>query len=186
MRIDTFTGMAFSNLVALAIMIATAATLNARGVHTINTAAQAAEALQPIAGQFAFLLFAFGIIGTGMLAVPVLAGSTAYAIGESRGWKCGLEHQPWEAKGFYSVIAVSMIIGIAIDWSPIDPIKALFWSAVINGVVAVPIMAAMMLVISRQQTMGRFTGHKLLVSLGWCATAIMAAAAVAMFAFWGS
>jgi NRAMP (natural resistance-associated macrophage protein)-like metal ion transporter len=183
MRIDTFVGMAFSNLIALAIMISTAATLHAHGVTDIQTASQAAEALAPVAGPFAFALFAIGIIGTGLLAVPVLAGSSAYAVGESRGWKTGLEHQPWEAIGFYAVIALGTLLGMAIIWSPLDPIKALFWSAVINGVAAVPIMAAMMIVASRHSQMGHFTANLGLKLWGWAATAVMAVAAVAMFAF---
>jgi Mn2+/Fe2+ NRAMP family transporter len=185
MRIDTLAGMAFSNLISLAIIIATAATLNARGTTNIATAAQAAEALRPIAGEFAFFLFALGIIGTGLLAVPVLAGSTAFAVGETRGWKSGLEYKPREAIGFYSVIGIAMLVGMAIHWSSFDPIKALFWSAVINGVVAVPIMAAMMIVVSRRKVMGRFTAGPALLAFGWSATAVMAAAAVAMFATWG-
>ena len=179
--IDTFAGMAVSNLVAIAIMIGTAATLHAAGTTDIATAADAAKALEPVAGHFAFLVFSLGIIGTGLLAVPVLAGSTAYAVAETRGWKNGLEYQPWEAKGFYAVIAAATLIGIAIDWSPIDPIKALFWSAVINGVVAVPIMVAMMIVASRHAAMGRFTASRGLMIFGWAATIVMAVAAVAMF-----
>jgi len=178
--LDTFTGMAVSNLVALAIMIGTAATLHAAGKTDIATAADAASALKPVAGQFAFLLFSLGIIGTGLLAIPVLAGSTAYAIGEARGWKVGLEHKPREARGFYAVIAISTLLGIGIDWSPIDPIKALFWSAVINGVVAVPIMAVMMIVVTRKSAMGDYTASLPLQFFGWTATAVMAAAAVAM------
>jgi NRAMP (natural resistance-associated macrophage protein)-like metal ion transporter len=177
---DTFAGMAVSNLVALAIMIGTAATLHASGKTDIQSAADAASALKPVAGQFAFLLFSLGIIGTGMLAIPVLAGSTAYAIGESRGWKTGLESKPLEAKGFYAVIAISTLLGIGIDWSPLDPIKALFWSAVINGVVAVPIMAVMMIVVSRRSIMGDYTARLPLLIFGWIATAVMAAAALAM------
>jgi NRAMP (natural resistance-associated macrophage protein)-like metal ion transporter len=180
MRLDTFAGMAVSNLVALAIMIGTAATLHASGTLRIDTAADAARALQPVAGKFAFLLFSLGIIGTGLLAVPVLAGSAAYAVGESRGWKCGLEHKPWEAVGFYTVIGLATLLGIAIDWSPLDPIKALFWSAVINGVVAVPIMVVMMMIVSRHIDMGRFAATPWLKGLGWAATAVMAAAAVPM------
>ncbi len=180
MRLDTFAGMAVSNLVALAIMIGTAATLHASGKMRIDTAADAARALQPVAGHFAFLLFSLGIIGTGLLAVPVLAGSAAYAVGESRGWRCGLGHKPWEAIGFYTVIGVATLLGIGIDWSPLDPIKALFWSAVINGVVAVPIMAVMMVIISRHAEMGQFTATPWLKFFGWTATLVMAAAAVAM------
>jgi len=180
MRIDTFAGMAVSNIVALCIMIGTAATLNAAGHSGIGTAADAAKALEPVAGRFAFLLFALGIIGTGLLAVPVLAGSAAYAIGESRGWKCGLEHKPWEAVGFYTIIGLATLLGVGIDWSPLNPIKALFYSAVINGFVAVPIMAAMMLVVARGRAMGKFVARTRLLVLGWLATAIMGAAALAM------
>jgi Mn2+/Fe2+ NRAMP family transporter len=180
MRFDTFLGMAISNFVAIAIIVATAATIHASGSTSINTAADAARALEPIAGKFAFLLFSLGIIGTGLLAVPVLAGSAAFAVGEAHGWKCGLEHRPQEAVGFYAVITLATLLGIAIDWSPLDPIKALFWSAVINGVVAVPIMAAMMIVVTRKSAMGKFVASPLLVTFGWAATAIMAAAAVAM------
>jgi NRAMP (natural resistance-associated macrophage protein)-like metal ion transporter len=180
MRLDTFFGMAVSNLVALAIMIGTAATLHATGKTDIATAADAAQALAPVAGKFAFLIFSLGIIGTGLLAVPVLAGSAAFAIGESRGWKTGLEYKPWEAVGFYSVIGAATVIGLVIDWSPLDPIKALFWSAVINGVAAVPIMVAMMMVAGSKTAMGKFTAAPRLQFFGWAATAVMAAAAVAM------
>ncbi|WP_426264602.1 NRAMP family divalent metal transporter [Sphingomonas sp. PWP1-2] len=180
MRLDTFFGMAVSNLVAIAIIVATAATVHASGTTTINTAADAAKALQPVAGKFAFLLFSIGIIGTGLLAVPVLAGSAAFAVGEAYGWKCGLGNRPHEAVGFYSVIGLATVMGIAIDWSPLDPIKALFWSAVINGVVAVPIMVGMMIVVSSQKTMGNFVASPLLLTLGWIATAVMAVAAAAM------
>ena len=179
-KIDTFAGMAVSNLVALAIMIGTAATLHAAGKTDIQSAADAARALQPVAGKFAFLIFSLGIIGTGLLAIPVLAGSAAYAIGESRGWETGLENKPWEAKGFYAVIGAATLLGIGIDWSPIDPIKALFWSAVINGVVAVPIMAVMMVVVSLKSAMGKYTASLTLRIFGWAATAVMASAAVAM------
>jgi NRAMP (natural resistance-associated macrophage protein)-like metal ion transporter len=181
-RFDTFLGMAMSNGIALAIMIATAATLHAKGGGGITTAADAARALQPVAGPFAFALFSLGIIGTGLLAIPVLAGSAAYAVGETRGWKCGLEEKPWEAAGFYGVIAAATLLGIGIDWSPVDPIKALYWSAVINGVVAVPMMTALMLVVSRHKQMGRFVAGPALTAFGWGGTALMAAAAVAMLA----
>jgi NRAMP (natural resistance-associated macrophage protein)-like metal ion transporter len=182
-RIDTFTGMAVSNIVALAIMMSTAATLHAQGKTDITTAADAAEALRPIAGDLAFALFSLGIIGTGLLSLPVLAGSAAYAFGESQGWKCGLENKPWEAVGFYCVITAATILGIGIEFSSLDPIKALFWSAVINGFVAVPVMAAMMWVGSRRDQMGRFTLAPLTLTLGWATTAIMAAAAIAMLLF---
>jgi NRAMP (natural resistance-associated macrophage protein)-like metal ion transporter len=180
MRYDTFAGMAISNIVAIAIMLGTAATLHASGKTDIQTAADAAKALEPIAGQFAFALFSLGIIGTGMLAVPVLAGSTAYAIGETAGWETGLELEPRKAKLFYTVIGVAMALGVAIDWSPISPIKALFWSAVINGVVAVPILIGTMMVVSRRSTMGDFTASKTLKLFGWASTAVMAAAVLGM------
>jgi NRAMP (natural resistance-associated macrophage protein)-like metal ion transporter len=182
MKLDTFAGMAVSNIVAMAIIIGTAATLHAQGKTKISSAAEAAQALQPVAGKFAFALFSLGIIGTGFLAVPVLAGSAAYAIGESRGWKAGLDHKPWEARGFYTVIGLATLLGIAIDWSSIPPITALFWSAVINGVVAVPIMIAMMVVVSSRSAMGKFTAGRTLKLFGWTATAVMAAAAIGMFA----
>lgn len=181
-RVDTFVGMAVSNIVALAIMLSTAATLHLHGDTNIETAAEAAAALRPVAGPLAFALFALGIIGTGLLAVPILAGSAAYAFGESRGWKCGLENKPWEAAGFYSVIGAATLLGVAIDFSPLDPIRALVWSAVINGVVAVPIIAAMMWVVSRRDQMGRFRAHGALRLLGWTATGVMALAVLAMTA----
>ena len=183
MRLDTFVGMAASNLIAMAIMISTAATLHAAGKTDITSAAEAAKALAPVAGHFAFALFSLGIIGTGLLAVPVLAGSAAYAIGESRGWKVGLENKPWEAIGFYAVITISTILGLGIVMSPLDPMKALVWSAVINGVAAVPIMVGLMLVAQSRDQMGRFRAHGALRFFGWLATAVMAAAAVAMLFF---
>lgn len=179
-RIDTFVGMAVSNLVALAIILSTAATLHAHGQTNVATAAQAAAALKPAAGPFAFMLFAMGVVGTGLLAVPVLAGSAAYAFGESRGWTCGLENKPWEAVGFYSVIGAATLLGVGIDFSPIDPMQALVWSAVVNGVVAVPVIAAMMWVASRRDQMGKFRAGHRLRALGWAATVVMAAAVVAM------
>ena len=180
MRVDTFFGMAVSNIVALAVITGAAATLHATGKTNIATSADAARALQPIAGPFASLLFSLGIIGTGLLAVPVLAGSAAYAVGETRGWRCGLEHRPSSAKPFYGVIVAAILLGLFIDWSPLDPIKALFWSAVINGMVAVPIMVAMMVVSSRKAQMGAFKNGKALQTFGWIATAVMGAAAIAL------
>jgi NRAMP (natural resistance-associated macrophage protein)-like metal ion transporter len=180
MRFDTLAGMAFSNLIAIAIMLATAATLNRQGIVQIDSAAQAAEALRPVAGSFAFALFAIGIIGTGFLAVPVLAGSGAFAVAEVFGWREGLEYQPKQAAGFYSIIVAATMIGVLLDWSSIDPIRALFWSAVLNGLAAVPLMIAMMIVVSRHKVMGRFTASRPLLLLGWAATAVMALAAVAM------
>ena len=169
-----------SNLIALAIMISTAATLHQHGVTNINTASDAAKALEPIAGRFAFGLFSVGIIGTGLLAIPVLAGSSGYAIAESRGWKTGLDNMPWEARGFYAVIGAAVLLGLGIDYSPIDPIKALYWSAVLNGVIAVPMMAAMMVVASNKRKMGHFTVGPVLGGLGWLSAAVMAAATITM------
>lgn len=180
MRIDTITGMAVSSVIALSIMIATAATLHAAGKTDIRTAAEAARALQPLAGDFAFALFAVGIIGTGLLAIPVLAGSVAYAVSELRGWREGLDRKPGEASGFYAVIAVSVALGLAMTWIGIDPIKALFWSAVVNGVIAVPMMFAMMFVVSSKALMGDFTAGPVLKTLGWVSTAVMLAAAIVM------
>jgi NRAMP (natural resistance-associated macrophage protein)-like metal ion transporter len=179
-RIDTIAGMAVSNLIAIAIMIATAATLHAHGITNINTAADAASALKPIAGRFAFALFALGVIGTGLLAIPVLAGSTGYAVAEALDWKLGLDNMPWQARGFYSVIGAATLLGLGIDWSPIDPIKALYWSAVLNGVIAVPMMAALMYVAGSRRKMGEFRAGWVLGGLGWLSTAVMAAAAVTM------
>jgi len=179
-RIDTIAGMLISNLIAVAIMISTAATLHQAGKTNIQTAAEAAKALEPLAGHFAFLLFAVGIIGTGLLAIPVLAGSAAYAVGESRGWKIGLDNMPWQAKGFYAVIGAAIFLGLGIDYSGLDPIKALYWSAVLNGVIAVPMMAAMMYVAGHRKKMGDFRAGPVLGGLGWLSTAVMAAATVTM------
>ena len=153
-RWDTLVGMGFANSVAFFIILTTAVTLHAAGTTDIQTSADAAAALRPIAGDLAFALFSLGIIGTGLLAVPVLAGSAAYAICESRGWRIGLEHKPREAVGFYTVIGLATLVGLAVDYSPLDPIRALFWSAVLNGVISVPLMAAMMIVVSRKDEMG--------------------------------
>jgi NRAMP (natural resistance-associated macrophage protein)-like metal ion transporter len=183
-KIDTYLGMAFSNIVAFCIILGTAATLNAAGVTDIHTSAQAAEALRPLAGNSAFLLFALGIIGTGMIAVPVLAGSAAYAVAETFEWKRGLDLKLLEAREFYTIIAFATLGGVALDFSPIDPIRALFWSAVVNGVIAVPIMVVMMLLADDAKVMGGFTITRRLKALGWLATGTMAAAVAAMFATW--
>jgi Mn2+/Fe2+ NRAMP family transporter len=180
--VDTIAGMFVSNAIALAIMISTAATLHQAGITRIDTAAQAAQALRPIAGDFAFLLFALGIVGTGLLAVPVLAGSVAYAVGETAGWRTGLDHMPWQAKGFYGVIGAAVLLGIGIDFSPVDPFEALYWSAVLNGLIAVPMMAAMMFV-AHDRCMGAFRPGPWLTRLGWLSTAVMAAASAAMIYF---
>jgi NRAMP (natural resistance-associated macrophage protein)-like metal ion transporter len=184
-RIDTYVGMGLSNAVALFIILTTAATLHAHGVTDIQTSSQAAEALRPIAGPFAFTIFAVGIIGTGLLALPVLAGSSAYALGEALGWHVGLARKPGRAKAFYGTIAIATALGVLLNYSPIDPIKALFWSAVINGVVAVPVMALMMLLASRKDVMGDFQLHPGLKAMGWLSTAVMTLAAIGLFATWG-
>lgn len=178
---ETWLGMGASNLVAFFIMLTTAVTLHAHGHTDIQSTEQAAEALKPIAGNAAFLLFSLGIIGTGLLAVPVLAGSSAYAAGEVFGWKTGLERRPAEAPGFYGVICAGIVLGIAVDLSPLDPIKALFWSAVVNGVIVVPMMIALMIVGSSTRQMGEFTSTLAQRVFGWLATAMMSVAAVAMF-----
>jgi len=179
-KLDTYVGMALSNLVALAIMFTTAATLHVRGITDIETSQQAAEALKPIAGEFAFVIFALGVIGTGLLAVPVLAGSAAYALGESRRWPVGLARRPKHAKAFYGTIVIATLVGTGICFSPVDPIKALFWSAVLNGVVAAPVMAMMMLTASNERVMGEFAVGGALRVTGWIATAAMAAASAGM------
>jgi NRAMP (natural resistance-associated macrophage protein)-like metal ion transporter len=181
-QLDTFVGMGFSNLIALAIMITAAATLHANNVTDIGTSAQAAEALRPIAGSLAETIFALGIIGTGLLSVPVLAGSAAYAVGEARKWPTGLDRQPMEAKAFYLVICIATIVGMIMNFAPVDPIRALYWSAVINGVIAVPIMAVMMWLAAAPKVMGEFVVTGWVKALGWMATGIMALAVVAMVA----
>jgi NRAMP (natural resistance-associated macrophage protein)-like metal ion transporter len=183
-RLDTYVGMGFSNLISWFIVVTTAATLNAHGVTDIQTSAQAAEALRPIAGNLAFAVFALGIIGLGLLAVPVLAGSAAYALGEALGWPTGLDRPPRDAKAFYGTIAVATLIGVCINFVDIDPIKALFWSAVINGVVAVPLMVVIMVMAMQKRVMGDFTLPRPLWAMGWLSTAAMTAAVVAMFATW--
>jgi Mn2+/Fe2+ NRAMP family transporter len=183
MGIDTFTGMAISNLIAFFIMLTTAVTLHQNGVTDIQTSEQAAEALRPVAGNLAFLLFSLGIIGTGFLAVPVLAGSAAYAASDTWNLPGGLEKKPIEAKAFYAVIVAAMVIALAVLFSPLDPIKMLFWSAVINGIIAVPILGAMMIVARRHRQMGVFVATRWQRILGWGATGVMAAAVVGMFVF---
>lgn len=178
-RADTLVGMAFSNLIALAIMITTAAAFAQSGPTTIESSAQAAQALRPIAGSFAFGLFALGIVGTGLLAVPVLAGSAAYAVGEARRWPTGLNRRPLEARAFYGTIVAATLVGMLINFAPINPIQALFWSAVINGVVAVPVMTAMMLMARRRDIMGDWTIGGGLQALGWIATGVLAGCVVA-------
>ncbi len=180
-RTDTLVGMGFSNLIALFIIIATAATLHATGVTQIETSAQAAEALRPIAGPFAFAIFAIGIIGTGMLAVPVLAGSSAYAVAEMFRWPEGLDRQPKEAKAFYATIAVATIGSVVFSFSALDPIRALYWSAVINGILAVPLMGLMLTMAVNPRIMGRLTAPWWMIATGALATLVMALAAIGFF-----
>ena len=182
-RIDTLTGMAFSTIVSLAIVFATAATLNASGIRDITTSAQAAEALRPIAGQFAFAMFALGIIGTGLLAVPVLAGSAAYALTEMVGVSGSLDAKPRNAKLFYGAIIVTTMLGAALDQVGIDPARALYWAAVVNGLLAAPVMAMMMLIARNPRAMGRLTISRKAMVLGWAATAVMFAASALFFWF---
>ena len=177
---DNVVGMAVSNSIAFFIILTTAAALHAHGASDIQTSEQAAAALKPIAGPAAFLLFSTGLVGAGLLAIPVLAGSAAYAVGELAGWRGGLESKPAEAVGFYSVIAAAVLIGLSLTYFGVDPIKALFWSAVVNGVISVPIMAATMVVARRHSQMGRFVATGSQTVLGWLATALMAGAVAAM------
>jgi Mn2+/Fe2+ NRAMP family transporter len=177
---DTWSGMFFSDLTAYFIILATAVTLHVAGVTNVDSAAKAADALRPLAGNFAFMLFAIGIIGVGLLGVPVLAGSGAYALSEAMGWRSGLGRSLGEARSFYGVIAISVLAGLAIQYSPIRPMKALFYSAVINGVVAVPLMAVVILLASNPSVMGGFTASRPIVIVGWIATAVMGVAALCM------
>ena len=181
-RIDTLTGMGFSSIVSLAIVFATAATLHANGVRDIETSAQAAEALRPIAGNFAFALFALGIIGTGLLAVPVLAGSAAYAVTEMFGIASSLDAQPTKARLFYGTIAVTTMLGVSLQYVGIDPARALYWAAVVNGVLAAPLMVMMMLIVRNPRAMGRLTLGPRATITGWFATLLMAGATIIFFA----
>lgn len=183
-RADTLTGMAFSNIIALAIIVTTAATLNKAGITRVESSAQAAQALQPIAGDFAFALFALGIIATGLLAIPVLAGSAAYAIGEACKWPVGLSRKPKDATAFYSTLAAAAVLGMAITLTPLDPIQALYWSAVINGIIAAPVMVVMMLMTAQPRVMGNFTITGWLRWLGWTSTLVMAGCVGAMIVGW--
>jgi NRAMP (natural resistance-associated macrophage protein)-like metal ion transporter len=184
-RLDTYVGMFFSNLIGWFIIVTVAATLHAQGITDIATSAQAAEALRPIAGPFAYTLFALGVVGTGLLAVPVLAGSVAYAVGEALRWPTGLARRPIRAKAFYATIVVATLVGAALNFTAIDPIKALFWSAVLNGIVAVPVMAVTMTMARQPKVMGAFVLPLPLTLMGWLATAVMAAVVAAMFLTWG-
>ncbi len=179
-RIDTTVGMIFSNVIAFSIILTTAAVLNAHGVTNINSAAEAANALRPLAGDLAFLLFALGIIGTGMLAIPVLAGSAAYGVSEAFGWHATLEAKAPDAVGFYTIIAAATVIGFGLGFTGIDAIHMLVWSAVLNGIVAVPIMAMMMVIVANAGLMGRFKAKSWLIWLGWVGTGLMGLAVVAL------
>ena len=181
-RIDTLTGMGFSSIVSLAIVFATAATLHANGVRDIETSAQAAEALRPIAGNFAFALFALGIIGTGLLAVPVLAGSAAYAVTEMFGIASSLDAKPTKARLFYGTIAVTTMLGVSLQYVGIDPVRALYWAAVVNGVLAAPLIVMMMLIVRNPRAMGRLTLGPRATITGWFATLVMAGATIIFFA----
>ena len=181
-RVDTLVGMAFSNVIAISIIITTAATLHAAGVTNVQSSSQAAEALRPIAGPFAELIFALGIVGTGLLAVPILAGSSAYAIGEGKKWPVGLSRKPKQAIAFYAVLGLSVLLGIGLNFTALDPIKALFWSAVINGVLAAPVMAMLMLLVRRPKVMRDFVVTGWLYWLGWASTFAMGMCVVGMAA----
>ena len=180
-RLDTITGMAVSNVVAIAIIFATAATLHANGVPDIQTSSQAAEALRPIAGVLTFALFAAGIIGTGLLAVPVLAGSSAFALSEAFEWQEGLERRLLQAKAFYATIAVSTMAGVGLNFTALDPVRALYWSAVVNGILAAPVMVVVMLIAGNPRIMGRLTVPRPMLFVGWAATLVMLMASIAFF-----
>jgi NRAMP (natural resistance-associated macrophage protein)-like metal ion transporter len=184
-RVDTVVGMGFSNLVALFIILTTATTLHVAGITDIQTSAEAAKALEPLAGRFAFVLFALGIVGTGLLAVPVLAGSAAYGVAEAFKWRASLERRPREARRFYGVLAVATLVGLALNFVGINPIRALFWSAVLNGIVSVPLMVVTMFMAVNPKVMGQFTLPRGLKAVGWIATLVMLAASIGLFATLG-
>jgi NRAMP (natural resistance-associated macrophage protein)-like metal ion transporter len=183
-RIDTYVGMAFSNVVAFFIILTAAATLHAHGIREISTSAQAATALEPLAGHFAFLLFVCGIVGTGLLAVPVLAASACYGIGEACRWKTSLERKPGEAIRFYAAITVATLIGLSLNFMHIDPVKALFWAAILNGLVAAPLMAVILVMASSSKVMGKLVIPLYLKGMGWTATAVMFLASIGVFLTW--
>jgi len=179
-RFDTLVGMGVSNLIAFFIILTTAVTLHLHGKTDIQTATDAAEALRPIAGNFCFFLFSCGIIGTGLLAVPVLAGSASYAVAETMEWKYGLERKAREARGFYSVIAGATLIGLALNFVGLDPIKALFWTAILNGIISVPLLFVIMMISCNPEVMGKFTLPRGLKILGWLTTIVMTAASIGL------
>lgn len=178
---DTWGGMLYSNLASYFVILATAVTLHVAGVTDIRTAAQAAAALKPLAGRFAYELFAFGIIGVGLIGVPVLAGSAGYAVAESMGWDWGFERKARDARGFYLIIAACMLLALVLQFVPLSPLKALFWSAVINGVVAVPLMVVIILMARKRSVMGAYPVTPVVAALSWCATFVMGVAAICMF-----
>ena len=186
-KLDTMVGMGFSNLVALAIMVTSAATLHQAGITEVDSAARAAQALQPLAGNLAVVLFSIGIIGTGLLSIPVLAGSAAYALGEARGWPVGLERKPLHAKAFYGAIALATLLGAAANIFELNPVKALVWSAVLNGIVAVPVLVLLMLLSTSEKIMGQFRISGVWTVLGWVGTAVMgvASGAFILATIWG-
>jgi NRAMP (natural resistance-associated macrophage protein)-like metal ion transporter len=183
-RTDTYLGMAFSNVVAFFIILTAAATLHAHGITEISTSAQAAKALEPLAGRFAFLLFVCGIVGTGLLAVPVLAASACYGIGEACQWRTSLERKPGEAVRFYAAITLATLIGLSLNFLHIDPVKALFWAAILNGVVAAPLMAVIMIMASSRKVMGKLVIPPYLKVMGWIATLVMLWACIGVFFTW--
>lgn len=183
-RIDTYLGMALSNLVAFFIILTAAATLHAHGITQISTSAQAATALEPLAGRFAFLLFVCGIVGTGLLAVPVLAASACYGVGEAWRWKTSLERKPGEAVRFYAAITIATLTGLSLNFLHIDPVKALFWAAILNGIVAAPLMAVIMTMASSQKVMGKLVIPAYLKWVGWLATGVMLCACIGVFFTW--
>jgi NRAMP (natural resistance-associated macrophage protein)-like metal ion transporter len=178
-RFDTLVGMGYSNLVGLAIVVTTGVTLHGSGIQQVDSGAQAAQALRPLAGDFAFALFALGIVGTGLLSVPVLAGSAAYALGEARRWPVGLSRQPLQAKAFYAAIAAATLLGAMLNLAAVSPMKALVWAAVVNGIVASPVMALLVVISGSSKVMGRFTVSRRGLCLGWLATAVMFVATAA-------
>src|SRR5712691_13163660 len=182
-RIDTYLGMAFSNIVAFFIILTAAATLHTHGITEISTSAQAATALEPLAGRFAFLLFVCGIVATGLLAVPVLAASACYGVGEACRWKTSLERKPGEAVRFYAAITIATLTGLSLNFLHIDPVKALFWAAILNGIVAAPLMAVIMTMASSQKVMGKLVIPAYLKWVGWLATAVMLCACIGVFFF---
>ncbi|MBK8465346.1 MAG: Nramp family divalent metal transporter [Chloracidobacterium sp.] len=184
-KIDTIIGMLFCNVVFYFVILAAGATLHASGQTNIQSATEAAEALKPLAGNLATVLFAIGLIGAGLLAIPVLTGSAAYAVAETFDWPAGLDEKPRHAKRFYAVIAISTLVGVLIDFAGINPISALFWTAVINGLVAPPLLVVVMLVANNKQVMGPRTNGTFTNIVGWLAAALMFAAAVGMFLTWG-